>query len=144
DDVRGAVEVIMRLEEAGLLPIEGPAIGLDAAGIAELLDELDAVGMGEDRWVSVGQGWKLQQAVLTLPRRLKDRKLIHGGSEMMAWNVGNAKTELTGSNYIVTKQVAGSGKIDALMATFNAAMLMFGNPVASGVSVYEERGLLVI
>ena len=132
DDVAGAVAVIQRLEAAGLLPNESPAIGLDAAGIAELLDELDAAGFGEDRWISVGQGWKLQQAVLTLPRRLKDRKLVHGASELMAWNVGNAKTELKGSNYIVTKQAAGSAKIDVLMATYNAAMLMFGNPEAPG------------
>ncbi len=27
------------------------------------------------------------------------------------------------------------------MATFNAAMLMFGNPEAAGPSVYETRGL---
>ncbi|WP_304615850.1 terminase large subunit [Paracoccus sp. (in: a-proteobacteria)] len=128
DDVAGAIEIIQRLEAASLLPVETPAIGLDAAGIAELLDALDACGFGEDRWISVGQGWKLQSAVLTLPRRLKDRKLVHGGSGLMSWNVGNAKTELKGSNYIVTKQVAGSAKIDALMATFNAAMLMFGNP----------------
>lgn len=130
DDVAGAVAVVQKLEDAGLLPVDSPAIGLDSAGIAELLDALDDAGFGEDRWISVGQGWKLQQAVLTLPRRLKDRKLIHGASEMMTWNVGNAKTELKGSNYIVTKQVAGSAKIDALMATFNAAMLMFGNPEA--------------
>ena len=30
----------------------------------------------------------------------------------------------------MTKQRSGSAKIDALMATFNAAMLMFGNPQA--------------
>ncbi|WP_408592002.1 terminase large subunit domain-containing protein [Paracoccus marcusii] len=141
DDVTGAIEVIEKLEEKGLLPTETPAIGLDAAGIAELLDGLDQAGFGEERWISVGQGWKLQSAVLTLPRRLKDRKLIHGSSDFMAWTVGNAKTELKGSNYIVTKQAAGSAKIDALMATFNAAMLMFGNPEASGPSVYETRGL---
>lgn len=141
DDVTGAIEVIEKLEEKGLLPTETPAIGLDAAGIAELLDGLDQAGFGEERWISVGQGWKLQSAVLTLPRRLKDRKLIHGSSDFMAWTVGNAKTELKGSNYIVTKQAAGSAKIDALMATFNAAMLMFGNPEAAGPSVYETRGL---
>lgn len=144
DDVAGAVAVIEQLEAAGLLPVDSPAIGLDAAGIAELLDALDLAGFGEDRWISIGQGWKLQQAVLTLPRRLKDRKLIHGGSGLMTWNVGNAKTELKGSNYIVTKQVAGSAKIDALMATFNAAMLMFGNPEANGQSVYESRGILLV
>ncbi|WP_373945069.1 terminase large subunit domain-containing protein [Paracoccus marcusii] len=141
DDVTGAIEVIEKLEAKGLLPTETPAIGLDAAGIAELLDGLDQAGFGEERWISVGQGWKLQSAVLTLPRRLKDRKLIHGSSDFMAWTVGNAKTELKGSNYIVTKQAAGSAKIDALMATFNAAMLMFGNPEAAGPSVYETRGL---
>lgn len=141
DDVTGAIEVIEKLEAKGLLPTESPAIGLDAAGIAELLDGLDQAGFGEERWISVGQGWKLQSAVLTLPRRLKDRKLIHGSSDFMAWTVGNAKTELKGSNYIVTKQAAGSAKIDALMATFNAAMLMFGNPEAAGPSVYETRGL---
>ncbi|TWI29728.1 terminase large subunit [Paracoccus sulfuroxidans] len=131
DDVRGAVDIIERLELAALLPRDTPAVGLDAHGIAELLDELEARGFGDDRLISVGQGWKLQQAVVTLPRRLKNRQLIHGGSDMMAWNVGNAKAELKGSNYIVTKQVAGSAKIDALMATFNAAMLMFGNPVSA-------------
>lgn len=141
DDVTGAIEVIEKLEAKGLLPTESPAIGLDAAGIAELLDGLDQAGFGEERWISVGQGWKLQSAVLTLPRRLKDHKLIHGSSDFMAWTVGNAKTELKGSNYIVTKQAAGSAKIDALMATFNAAMLMFGNPEAAGPSVYETRGL---
>ncbi len=113
DDVTGAIEVIEKLEAKGLLPTETPAIGLDAAGIAELLDGLDQAGFGEERWISVGQGWKLQSAVLTLPRRLKDRKLIHGSSDFMAWTVGNAKTELKGSNYIVTKQAAGSAKIDA-------------------------------
>lgn len=130
DDVAGAVAVIERLEEAGLLPTESPAIGLDAAGIDELLDGLDLAGFDEERWISIGQGWKLQQAVVSLPRRLKDGRMAHGASEMMAWNVGNAKTELKGSIYVVTKQVAGSAKIDALMATFNASMLMAGNPEA--------------
>ncbi len=141
DDVRGACDYIDQVEAAGLFPFESPAIGLDAHGISELLDELEGRGFTEDRFISVGQGWKLQQAVVTLPRRLKDRKLIHGGRGLMAWNVGNAKPELKGSNYIVTKQVAGSAKIDALMATFNAAMLMFGNPEAVGPSVYETRGI---
>ncbi|WP_282029252.1 terminase large subunit [Paracoccus marcusii] len=128
DDVAGAVAVIRQLEDAGLLPNASPAIGLDAAGINELLDELDLEGFGEDRWISIGQGWKLQAAVQSLPRRLKQARMTHGGTELMAWNVGNAKAELKGSNWIVTKQTAGSAKIDTLMATFNAAMLMFGNP----------------
>lgn len=145
DDVTGAVAVIRQLEDAGLLPTDSPAIGLDAAGINELLDALDLEGFGEDRWISIGQGWKLQAAVQSLPRRLKDNRIIHGASELMAWNVGNAKAELKGSNWIVTKQTAGSAKIDALMATFNAAMLMFGNPEApASIDEWMAKPIMVI
>ena len=63
-----------------------------------------------------------------MPRKLRDRGMTHGGAGIMSWNVGNAKTELRGSNYLVTKSVAGSAKIDLIVATFNAAMLMFGGP----------------
>lgn len=144
-DVADAVDLIDGLEDAALLPVETPAIGLDAYGIAELLDALEQRGFDENRFISVGQGWKLQQAVVTMPRRLKDRRLVHGASQLMAWNVGNAKTELKGSNYIVTKQAAGSAKIDALMATFNAAMLMFGNPEAPGsIDDFLSQPVMVI
>lgn len=145
DDVAGAVAIIRKLEDAALLPVDTPAIGLDAAGIAELLDELDLEGFGEDRWISIGQGWKLQQAVQSLPRRLKDGKVLHGATGLMAWNVGNAKAELKGSNWIVTKQTAGSAKIDTLMATFNAAMLMFGNPEGpASIDDFLARPVMVI
>lgn len=91
---------------------------------------------------SVGQGYKLQGAVLTLPRKLKDRRMRHGGQGIMAWAVGNAKMELRGSNYLITKQAAGSAKIDPVMATLNAAVLMMMNPESFGPSVYETRGIL--
>lgn len=115
------------LAAAGLLPDKG-GIGLDAFGVATVLDALEATGLGGERLVAVGQGYKLQTAVVTLPRRLKDRTLVHCAQPMMAWAVGNAKTELRGSSYVVTKQIAGQAKIDPVMAMFNAAMLMFANP----------------
>lgn len=131
-DVSEAADICEKLRDAGVLPVGSPAIGLDAYGIAELLDELAERGFEDDDRVSIGQGWKLQQAVMTLPRRLKDKKFRHGGSGLMAFAVGNAKQELRGSNWVVIKQTAGSAKIDPLMATFNAAMLMFGNPQGAG------------
>ena len=93
---------------------------------------------------SVGQGYKLQGAVLTLPRKLKDKRMRHCGQPLMGWAVGNAKMELRGSNYVITKQAAGSAKIDPVMATLNAAVLMMANPEAHGVSVYEGRGVLMV
>lgn len=132
--VTEACDLIERLDAEGLLPGQGHAVGLDAYGIADLLDELDRRGFAAERLTSVGQGWKLQQAVVTLPPRLKDGRFRHGAQPLMAWSVGNAKAEMKGSNWIVTKQRSGSAKIDALMATFNAAMLMFGNPASQAAS----------
>lgn len=126
-DIIEIADICERLFLAGKLP-EKAGIGLDAYGVASLLDELAERGLEGDLLMAVGQGWKLQSAVNTLPRKLKDKTLQHCGQRLMAWAVGNAKTELRGSNYLVTKQAAGASKIDPLMATFNAAMLMFLNP----------------
>jgi phage terminase large subunit-like protein len=93
---------------------------------------------------AVTQGWKLQTAVSSVPLKLEDRRFVHGDQRIMAWCVTNAKQTLRGSNYVVTKEVSGAGKIDMLMALFNAAMLMFLNPEAAGTSVYESRGLLMV
>lgn len=130
-DVTEIADFCEQLFSAGLLP-EKAGIGLDAYGVATLLDVLAERGMDGDLLQAIGQGWRLQSAITTLPRKLKDRTMLHCGQPLMAWAVGNAKTELRGSNYIVTKQASGASKIDPLMATFNAAMLMFQNPAAQG------------
>lgn len=129
-DVTEIADFCEQLFSLGLLP-EKAGIGLDAYGVATLLDVLAERGMAGDLLQAIGQGWKLQSAITTLPRKLKDRTMVHCEQPLMAWAVGNAKTELRGSNYIVTKQAAGASKIDPLMSTFNAAMLMFQNPEAA-------------
>jgi phage terminase large subunit-like protein len=136
-DALEMAEFCVRLSEAGLLP-EANAIGLDAFGVATLVEALADRGLGGDAVVAVGQGWRLQSAIMTLPRKLKDKTMRHCRQPIMEWAVGNAKQELQGSNYKITKQAAGSAKIDPLMATFNAAMLMFMNPAAAlGKSFWE-------
>lgn len=138
-----AAAICRRVSDSGKLP-EAAGIGLDSAGVALLLDALEDEALMQPLIQAVTQGWKLQTAISSVPLKLEDRRFVHGDQPIMAWNVGNAKQTLKGSNYIVTKEVSGAAKIDLLMALFNASMLMFLNPEANGISVYETRGLRMV
>ena len=61
---------------------------------------------------------------------LAEKKLKHRGSLLMAWCCGNAKVEPRGNAKSITKQKAGSAKIDPLIALFNAVSLLSLNPDA--------------
>lgn len=76
----------------------------------------------------VSQGWKLGGAIKTAERKLAEGVLLHGGQPLMAWCVSNARVEPKGNAILITKQASGKGKIDPLMATFNAVTLMALNP----------------
>lgn len=127
--VLDVADICDRLLGAQLFPKEG-AIGLDPYGTAALFDELLARGYEREKIYSVSQGFKLNGAIKGLERRLLQGTLRHGGQPLMTWCLGNAKAEARGNNTMITKAKAGSGKIDPLVALFNAAIIMELNPVA--------------
>lgn len=143
DDVIAVADLVMQIENAGLLATE-KAIGVDAVGIGDIVDELTAEdrGIALDRIVGIPQGWKLNAAIKTTERKVAGGQLLHGGLPLMAWAVGNAKVEIRGSASSITKAAAGTAKIDPLMALFDAVSLMAMNPAAAR-SIYEEEDIYI-
>lgn len=125
-DVKQVGDLVMRCEAAGLLD----RIGVDPVGIGEVVDELQGRGIDHDRIVGIPQGWRMSGAIKTMERKVAEKAIIHGGQAMMQWCVGNARVEPRGNAILITKQASGTGKIDPLMASFNAVALMAMNPEA--------------
>jgi phage terminase large subunit-like protein len=145
DDLIEVADLVAQIDARGVLG----QVGLDQIGIGGIVDALAERGIenveGRQRVLGISQGWKLAGAIKTAERKLIDGTLIHAGQPLMAWCVGNARVEPRGNALMITKQAAGTAKIDPLIATFNAVALMATNPEAlMPRSVYEGRGLLII
>lgn len=130
DDVEDVAGICALIEARGLLD----KIGCDPAGLGGIVDALAEAGLPEEKLIGVSQGWKLTGAIKTAERKLAEGVLVHGGQPLMAWCVGNAKVEPRGNAVIITKQAAGSAKIDPLMALFNAVTLMSLNPTSGAIT----------
>jgi phage terminase large subunit-like protein len=139
DDVIEVADYICRVRDSGILPNE-KAIGVDAAGIGDIVDELMAPGRDftMEQIVGVSQGWRLGSAIKTAERKVAGQEIAHCGSRLMNWCVGNARVEPKGNAILITKQASGTAKIDPLMAAFNAVSLMSMNPAGVGKSFWEK------
>ena len=127
----------VELRGSKLMPEVG-AVGLDAWGMGTLVDALvqqgfetyDEVTRKGGSILPVRQGVGLTGTIKTTEFKLVDGMLRHAPSPMMQWCVSNARAELRGSNMYISKQAAGSGKIDPLIAMLNAVQLLEAGPVA--------------
>jgi phage terminase large subunit-like protein len=138
-DVAEVADFVCRVRDAGLLAAKHP-IGVDAAGIGDIVDELLSRGFQVEDITAVQQGWRLNGAIKTTERKVAGGEFAHGASPLMAWCVSNARIEDKGNAISITKQASGKAKIDPLMAVFSSVSLMALNP-APARNPYESRGI---
>ena len=127
DDIDQLAAIAKKVYDSGKLN----KIGLDPLGLGGLLDGLLEAGIPEGAMFGVPQGHKLMSYILTTERKLAEGNLFHAGQQLMTWAAGNARVVMIGNGMRITKQDSGIGKIDPLIATFNAVALMSMNPEPS-------------
>lgn len=103
-------------------------VGLDPLMVGDLVDDLIAAGIPEDKIVGVPQGFKISGYQKTAERRIASKYMTHSAQPMMGWCVGNARVLMKGSGTMLSKAESGTGKIDPLIALLNAVALMSENP----------------
>jgi phage terminase large subunit-like protein len=145
DDLSAIIAIIARVKDSGLLG----SVAVDPAGLGELVDELAQIGVSQEAktLVGIGQGYRLMNAIKTAERKLAGGTLLHSGSGLMSWCVGNVRIEPTATAIRATKMNAGDAKIDPWAAAMNAIDQMSANPDSAG-SIYgtdaREHGLLIL
>lgn len=126
DDVSEAGFIAKRIFDTGKMPKQG--FGLDRLGMPSLVDGLLESGIPETALIAVKQGFELSGYGMTLERKLAAGTFIPAKQELVKWAVSNAKGKVSGNALMITKQESGKGKIDPVIAMFNAAALMSSNP----------------
>lgn len=140
DDIDQLAAIAKKVYDSGKLN----KIGLDPLGLGGLLDGLLELGIPEDSMFAVPQGYKLMGYILTTERKLAEGNLYHAGQQMMTWCAGNARVVMVGNGMRITKQDSGIGKIDPLIATFNAVALMSLNPATKNLDIDDYLEDVVI
>lgn len=134
-DVAGIVAQIERIKGLGLLG----GVAVDAAGLGEMEDALDEIGVTQEAGLLVAapQGGWMMSSIKGAERRLASGLMKHCGGPLMRWCVPNLKIEPTATGIRATKMTAGDAKIDPAMAMFNAVTLMSRNPEAQRAAEYQ-------
>jgi len=127
-DISQIVEIIGDINGRGILA----SVAVDPAGLGEMIEALDEIGVTQEAGNLIGapQGYAMMNAIKTAERKLANGTMLHDGSALMSWCVGNLKIEPTATAIRATKQNAGDAKIDPVMAMFNAVTVMSRNPEA--------------
>lgn len=132
--------------------------------LAELADQFDLQGIAYDRWriedfkllldsegislpplISFGQGFKdMSPALDEFERRLLNGQLKHNGNPVLTWCAANAVTVTDPSGNRKVAKDKATGRVDGIVAAIMAVGSTIREGEASGPSVYESRGVLIL
>jgi phage terminase large subunit-like protein len=135
DDVTALVDIVKQCLDSGKLAL----VGADPAGLGTIVDALAEIDITEENKMLGGirQGVALMGAFKTIERKIADGSFKHGGRPLMRWCAGNAILQATGTGSRIARDASGYGKIDPLVALFDAADLMATNPEPKRKPTYE-------
>lgn len=142
NDIVELVKIIGQVRDSGLLA----AVGVDPAGLGVIVDALAEIQVSveeNENLIGVRQGIGLMGPVKTIERKLADGSFKHADQTLMAWCAGNAIVQPTPTGMRIVRDASGFGKIDPLMALFDAAALMATNPEPRG-SYLQSEPLLIL
>lgn len=128
EDIAELSSYVSRIEESGLLY----QVGIDPMMVGALQDGLVEGGVPDEKIYGIQQGHHLMGYIQTAERKLSEHNLLHNGSDMMVWAVGNCRCVMVGNGMRVTKQASGTGKIDPVIALYNCCAIMSTNPEPQG------------
>jgi phage terminase large subunit-like protein len=139
DGITYVIALVKRVQALGLLA----QVGVDAAGIGAIVDALAEISVTQDAETldAVRQGIALMGAIKTIEIKLADFSFRHGGGAMLKWCVGNLRVVPTPTAMRVARDESGYGKVDPVMALFNAGHLMSLNPEPSLGSIFDRPEL---
>lgn len=111
-------------------------IGYDRWGATQLSQDLDYEGFTV---VPIGQGFaSLSPPTKELERLVLERKLRHGGNQVLRWMVGNTVVRTDAAENMKPDKAKSTGRIDGVVAMVMALDRATRNPA----SVYETAGAM--
>ena len=116
-------DIVMRVHASGLLSNKN-CIGVDQVGITAIQNAILARGISVECFAGIGQGWKLNNSIEDTGLELAAGNIKHADQPLMNWCLGNAKAETRGNAVLIVKEASGRGKIDPLIALFDAVAVM--------------------
>lgn len=117
-------------------------IAFDRWGAVQMVQNLEGLGFAV---VPFGQGFKdMSPPTKELMKLTLEERIAHGGHPVLRWMMDNIFIKTDPAGNIKPDKEKSTEKIDGAVATIMALDRAIRNGGNDGVSVYDERGLLVL